>query len=328
MKQIPLSILGFYLILLSCKKEAEVNPEPKPYTKTIAVGYEETSASTIRAIYWVNGQQKILSDELSIAVNVLIHDYNIYITGYNNRKPAYWKNGEINYLPFKNTYGSTNKMTFHNENQYITGVDGQNIVVWKNGELFKTLPRKDSFTYYRYVMHQDDLYYTSSEIIDGDTIASYWKNETQFLLTDVKGAIIPFIEISNNDVYVAGSNKNNSELYVWKNNVKTTIAKREDTSKNILNISSLAADGNDIYVFYTIQNPKNYAVTYKILKNGAEYNLFSDGLFFPSFHKVINGDIYRGGGSAGATYFLNSTKEELNRNLVFQLLDVAVGKVK
>lgn len=321
------------MLFSSCKKEK--NDENEAVTKTICVGYQidESKQGYIRAVIWEDGKQSNLSEDYSAANNVLIAENNVYVSGYIDNQPVYWKNGVRNLLPFDGSFGSAGKMSVNNANRYITGnIDGK-IALWKNDVLIKTIPKKDSQYYYSPLMHQDNFYFIVSEVKGGVVTSSYFKNETAFSINGSENCQIYQIGVTGADVYLVGTDMNRSEIFVWKNNIKKSIAKSEDTSIAKLNVLGLETEGNDVYVFYAYTSSKTFAATQKCWKNGSEIAFANADDFYPYVSKPINGKIYRGGWrfqktSLGATYFIDNEQHQLNSSGGYLISDIAVGKLR
>lgn len=331
MKNILFPLFCLSTLLFSCKKDKK-----KEETKTYCVGYalKETTPGYVRAMYWENGKQSQLSEENSVANYITINDKDIYITGEDKGQAVYWKNGMKNILP-NDGPGSAGKMTFHNGNQYIIGTNYLKQVVWKNGAIFKSLPRAsatDSILYYGMIMHQDDLYYTRVETKGSSVTSTYFKNETSFSISNADNNYVSSIAVINSDIYLAGSNKDNTEIYFWKNNVKSVIAKTSSSGSKLL-LTGIQTEGNDIYVFFFEQNTTTNTVTQKYWKNGSEYIVPVIKDFYPYVIKPIGGKICQGGwfnssGVYGAAYFVDNEKMELNKEKSILVSDLIIVNSK
>lgn len=249
----------------------------------------------------------------------------VYISGYGQHAPFYWKNGVITYLPMKSPAGFAiaSSIFVSDSNVYLAGTDYSgnaiNAVYWNNGIEYTLTDLPEvirSFTSSIFVSGTD-VYVSGYELTkDSLGTAVYWKNGVPVNLTPVVPpyptpptppvitigryllsgyAMASSIYVSNGDIYVGGYNQFFKAAY-WKNGLVTQLA---DTNL-ISNVSSMFISGNDIYAAGWLTDSAVY------WKNGMVTYLY-DGLPSQAFSIFVSGnDVYVSGGEDGvARYWKN-----------------------
>lgn len=156
----------------------------------------------------------------------------------------------------------------------------------------------------------------------GKTVAAYWKDGVQFILTDgVFNAEATDITVSGNDIYVAGheSHPVGPNLFTvaryWKNGSPVNLS---DGRYNAV-AKSIFVSGNDIYVAGYEHNSTYDRMNARLWKNGAVVPL-TDGTNWSFAHKVIvsENDVYvcgfeiEAGGTRTAKYWKNGSAVKLS----------------
>lgn len=187
------------------------------------VGNNSTSNSTATAaaIYWKNGQEVDLTQNIPNVTNafttgLFVSGTDVYVSGilgvnYGNPQGVYWKNGNLVYLPdcympaAIGVVGST---------VYVAGQSlTQGNAYWVNGK--ETLLSGNAYVNAMTVSGND--VYVAGYTAYGPDQACYWKNGQLDTLT--QGWTATGITVSGNDVYVCGDDNNGDAVY-WKNGVK------------------------------------------------------------------------------------------------------------
>jgi len=222
-----------------------------------------------KAVLWINGENTRLSDDGNVTgVAVLGND--IYAVGQNTSTESYsvatiWKNGtpiRLNPMP-THVPSFANAISILNSDIYVVGhcyVESNNwkmtAVYWKNGNMMP-LSSKESYAI-DITTSGDDFYICGREIVNGVSVAKYWKNGVEFNLSDgIQNCSAARIAVEGNDVYIAGYEELKKDFNVpvyWKNGVKQFSSK-----EMILGHAPLIAVSKDnIYfissLFYAYEN--------------------------------------------------------------------------
>jgi hypothetical protein len=228
--------------------------------------------------YWKNGieQTLLFPDDgytISEIVSIVVVDNDIYACGYavdknGKRVATYWINGQSKYLTDSIDYIYSMKVV--NKNVYILGsmnnASGKTIYkYWKNG-LAKNITEETDFSNAKmmFVSDTDDVYFIGTT----DTaLPTLWKNGISDRVSYADSYSISAIDVVNDDVYVAGINKDLSDgkakLTYWKNGLATYI---KGEPKNT-GFSSIKVIGKDVYTSGSGPNSKGI-ITAKYWKNG------------------------------------------------------------
>lgn len=260
-------------------------------------GYEYNGngdGETPKAVLWINGENTRLSDDGNVTgVAVLGND--IYAVGQNTSTESYsvatiWKNGtpiRLNPMP-THVPSFANAISILNSDIYVVGhcyVESNNwkmtAVYWKNGNMMP-LSSKESYAI-DITTSGDDFYICGREIVNGVSVAKYWKNGVEFNLSDgSKNCSAARIAVEGNDVYIAGYEELKKDFNVpvyWKNGVKQFSSKEmilghapliAVSKDNIYFISSLFYAYEDLYLknnqnFYFCGKPYLHANAIKLV---------------------------------------------------------------
>jgi hypothetical protein len=179
----------------------------------------------------------------------------IYISGYDNSTPVYWKDGERIELP-KNFFGDASDIVVVKGSVYIAGSPDGNSAYWKNGKL-NALPDGKYAT--AIAVDGNDVYvaggYYEGTSPHGVLYPVYWKNGTRFVLPTVyagnerpesgvkEGGNAEAIAIAGKDVYIAGWDGHRA-VY-WKNGERFELPAGADGNASALGIAIV---GDDVYI--------------------------------------------------------------------------------
>jgi len=187
------------------------------------VGNNSTSNSTATAaaIYWKNGQEVDLTQNISNVTNafttsLFVAGTDVYTAGYlgvnyGNGQGVYWKNDSLVYLP--DCYIPV-AIGVAGNTVYVAGQSlTHGIAYWVNGQetLLSGIP-----AYVNAMAVSGNDVYIAGYTAYGPNQACYWKNGQLDTLTD--GSSATGIAVSGNDVYVCGNGGSNDAVY-WKNGV-------------------------------------------------------------------------------------------------------------
>jgi hypothetical protein len=190
-------------------------------TDVYITGYTSISESTATAaaIYWKNGVQVSLTQNISNVTNAFLNS--LFISGtdvygagllavnYRNGQGVYWKNDSLVYLPdcyMPEAIGVVNGTV------YVAGLSlTQGSAYWVNGT---EMPLTDNGYVNAMAISGNDVYIAG--FTGGAEQAVYWKNGQPVMLPN--GTSATGIAVSGNDVYVCGNGGNNDAVY-WKNGV-------------------------------------------------------------------------------------------------------------
>ena len=233
------------------------------------------------AMYWKNGIPFKLSPGIknTAALSISAVGSDVYVAGYSMTQGGshamYWKNGNPVYLSYS-TYGYSYAyaIVVSGNDVYVTGQDDSgNAVYWKNGNpvVLSSDARALSMT-----IAGNDIYFAGIHFGYGfgNRNAVVWKNGTPLILLDgSRETFANSVAVSNNDVYVAGHENNDTGLSLaiyWKNDSLVKLS-----SKNSSGIS-IAISENDVYVAGGEINSAENAHVATYWKNGTPVYL-TDG---------------------------------------------------
>lgn len=329
MKRHSYVLILLSLIAFSCTKDKK-DSGSESHKNIYALGWKVNANNSPLPfpVYWKEGKEITLGDTKASASSISLNGSDIYITGQIDNKPVFWKNGIVNYLPITSKEGTAISISFNNEDIYILGSEEGQFTIWKNGSIFKQLPKFQE--YKSVVLVKDMVHYLVRKNKGGNSVTEYWKN-------DVPTEIVPFnntiskLAISNDDIYLSGTNEKQSEIYIWKNNLQTTIETAADTARIQLQLEGLYIDGADVYVIYYEVDIINKSYVVKYWKNGTLNILATPKNFDLGNFKVIGGKFYYSGVDlnyspigGGALYFINETVHYLNKENYSGVDDIAV----
>jgi hypothetical protein len=149
-------------------------------------GLEYTSTQAFMSV-WSNGTRQVLLSTENAPSSITVSGTDVYVTGTDGSKPAYWKNGTKNLLPVvsSNGWGECSSLIIAGNDVYACGYEGsssspQRAVYWKNGVKNYLTPIGASYESEAYSIEVDgnDLYVCGSaeRNSNGDYSAVLWKN--------------------------------------------------------------------------------------------------------------------------------------------------------
>ncbi len=230
------------------------------------VGYEVNPVQS--AVYWKNGiKYKLAKSHENLGSHAkAVHVSNgvVHITGVENGKGVYWKNGNLESLP--TTQGFTRSRPgaiFVSEDNDIyiagTGTNDANMSVvkyWKNNTPYVISSSAFIVDVYDMFVTAEDVYIAGYEKSTSSSrdIAKYWKNDIGYPLTDgSKSADAKALFVEQNKVHVVGSE--DGVLAYWINGVKQ--AMNVPSNENSFGESITIING-DVYIAGTLKNAGGY----------------------------------------------------------------------
>lgn len=204
----------------------------------------------IEALYWQNGVKTVLGTGDSRVWDVGVMGGDVYISGYYNNTPCYWKNGTRYNLNVPATADSTytGKLAFSNGHFYIEGFywigSNKTFFYWTDGTTRVQLasPSNPSYIYTNGIAvdNDGDVYIIGYYGFEGESgKACYWRNGVK---TDLIGGTeytqTNDIAIVDNNVYIVGvlDNGGTFESGYWINGTKTAFYGGTDISANAITI--------------------------------------------------------------------------------------------
>ena len=208
-------------------------------------------SNDFKAVYWKNGSRNNLSPN-DKAITTGIHitpNGDVYISGTDNdnHKAVYWKNGIKAILSPNSNLTSSAKSIYVTDtgDVYVAGeVDegsGTNGIIsrgvyWKNGEQ-TILSSSDKITQTHSIYVANNKVYVCgaekyANVVQSKWSAVYWEGPTKFDLTGGNESRARQIIVVDNDVYIAGKEKETSinKAVYWKNGIKTTLTDGSSTA--------------------------------------------------------------------------------------------------
>ena len=188
------------------------------------------SLNSSLATFWKNGQATHLTDQVSEANAIYIHNNDIYVTGFkviDNKKTAVvWKNGieTVLYVEDNDLESIGTDIYVDNGNVYVTGCLRNSVksaaVIWKN-KMITTLSDENNYSETRALfVHNSDVYIVGCDIDthDYDFVGKIWKNGT--LVKEINNGNPECITVKNNKIYIGGSGLDdrgmNQEGKIWE----------------------------------------------------------------------------------------------------------------
>ena len=200
---------------------------------------------------------------------------------------------------------------------YIGGYHGTTSAYWKNGKLV-TLPNGIKVNSI-YVVG-NDVYAAGENLSGGSGRAAYWKNGNVVYLTNgVRYGIAKSIQVSGNDVYIAGYDYNTNGfpypiVKYWKNGAEVSLTAGTPYNYGLGN--SIYVSGSDVYVagYSANQFLASFAACY--WKNSQQVTLSdstssiaeAQSVFVAGNDVYVGGQVHPGLGLGGvqiATYWKN-----------------------
>ncbi|HTN18463.1 MAG TPA: hypothetical protein VL092_12315 [Chitinophagaceae bacterium] len=327
MKTLSYFLLSLTL-LASCKKDPKSSGDPHTGIYALGVKVNPSDVFSAQAVYWAEGKEIVLGDRNTLAASIAIKGSDVYVTGYKDKKAVLWKNGVPEYLPLEGSEGATWTVSFNGDDVYAVGVDGDQAAVWKNSVLYKKLSQKGSFS--GAVDDKGDIHYLVKNYSEeGGTRIKYGKNDVLTEVTDATNKVEQ-LAVSGADVYFGGTNQKETQVYIWKNNVKTVVETASDTLATQYEFANLWVDGTDVYLFYyDVDNNTKKSVT-KYWKNGTVYTLKVPSGITPAYFRVFGGKMYYSGvftddyTKNGAFYLVDDVIHYLSKENSSGVQDIAV----
>lgn len=301
---------GTYII----KLKATSNQLTDSVTKSITIladkyiyvtGYIGYGDLALGALVWENSKCSILSYQSASnkATNITFQNNDKYIVGFFNGS-YYSKNGAFTLLDSWEASGTdyitnTNGIAVSNGNVYVSGNDCGLACYWNNGTKSNLCYISDYAT--NICVSNNDIYVSGNsgqELINSawtqGQYAIYWKNKNKTILGTGKTFDIT---ISNNDVYVVGTN-NNKAVY-WKNG--TEIILPEGVVAKSIQIS-----GQDVYI---VGNNNNSAICWKngtaLYLSYLDYMTEATSVFVDGKDVYVAGMVSKTGMNHKAVYWKN-----------------------
>lgn len=316
------------IVLASCKKDPKSPGDPHTGIYALGVKVNPNDVFSAQPVYWAEGKEVILGDRNTIAASIALKGSDVYVTGFKDKKAVLWKNGVPEYLPMEASEGATWTVSFNGSDVYAVGVDGSQAVVWKNSVVYKRLSQVG--TYSGAVDDKGDIHYLvkkSGE--EGGPRIKYGKNEVITEVTDPTNKVEQ-LALSGTDVYFGGTNQKETEVYIWKNNVKSVVETATDTLATQYEFANLWVDGTDVYLFYYDTDIDKRSSVTKYWKNGAVYTLKVPSGITAAYFRVFGGQIYYSGIFAddytknGACYVVDDVIHYLSKDNSSVVQDIAV----
>jgi uncharacterized membrane protein len=250
------------IFLISCNKDDVEQPAPpvQAAKKVYVCGAKTVSGGVVPAL-WINNIPNYyetngkfgIADDLAFLGNDIYTVGSIHNTsGTFEIKYVIWKNYKV-IADIPNIGGMPCSIAINENNSdlYVVGTEQLNnnlskAKIWKNG-VSTELPGVETRPY-DIEINNNNVYVVGADFGQNIHRAVLWKNGIRTNLTDGKyGATALSVAIVNNDVYVAGSEKNSNGIDVakyWKNGVATNL------TNGLFNAqaSSIAVHNNNIYV--------------------------------------------------------------------------------
>lgn len=183
------------------------------------------------AVVWKNGTILPLSHDSSEAYAVFVHSGTVYAAGIVDRKAAYWAGIENQtHIRLSNNNGSCAYGIFANDqNVFIAGTTGGNQpAVWKKEGQAISITTEGADKISSVFVVGSDVYAGGGSTKNKKFVATYWKNNQPYQLTDgtrtqhvYNESVVNSMYVRGNDTYAAGSLiiKPAKEIAtVWKNN--------------------------------------------------------------------------------------------------------------
>lgn len=184
-------------------------------------------------VYWKNNDYGVHPVPLAVPLHrsfaraIGVSNGDVYIAGYLDSLPVYWKNGiavplmiDTVLLPQRN-YSIANSVCINQGNVYVAGTI--------------------------------NLFFGRTP--DPASIATYWKNNTPLRLTRDTGSVANAIVVSGNDIYVAGGifgGGGVTRAAYWKNGKLFLL----DSNYSVAN--AVAVYGNDVFIAGTVGDQAAY----------------------------------------------------------------------
>lgn len=247
-------------------------------------GYEETFTGRPNAKYWKNGEEILLSEESSYAVDITVSAGDVYVVGnvLNDEGSAYiitlWVNGEAQDISYSTEFADATSVYVDNGDVYVTGYSTTQSVdvfyttpyYWKNGErvgleFFSTAYAKDL------AIHDSQVYVSGNNWTDDGSEAKYWLAEDEYVILPSNGedAFGQSITFDNEDICVSGYVLDKTLFYpvptYWKNGIQ-----RKFTQDELIgNLCDITSRNGDIYLLANVIHEGEFHTT-KYWKNEEE----------------------------------------------------------
>lgn len=318
-----LLVTAFITILLSCNKEEIEQASLNEKTKEILICGTGWKNNGVVPTLWINKNSFNYetdgnygrADDMEIVGNDIYTVGYIYNIDGISQRHVIWKNlkviTELTNIGFPFTYSiAVNK---NNNDIFVVGSEqlpGEwaKAKIWKNG-VSTQLSNINGTLAFDIKINKNNVYVAGClPILNIDT-AVIWTNGIPTFLTDgTNDAVATSIKIVDNDIYVAGTEKNSNGNRIakyWKNGVATNLT----DGSNDADVKIIEINENNIYVGGCEKNSNGKFVA-KYWKNGVQTILNNNGQYSAVNSLAILNNIVYATGSDGydATLWQNGYK--------------------
>jgi hypothetical protein len=305
-KKILAVLIAVTTLLVSCKKNETAAPKSiyialtldnKPaYEKDGALVYLSSSAGQCKSIFVKDGDV--------YAVGLVAG-----ATASSNQKAVYWKNGVEILLSdnISNPFNPSDIAITANNEIVVSGTiisGGAKAAYWKNGTITTIGPSGQTSFGYCLAVNGNDFYIGGfiRDAVTGDEEATIWKNGTVSFNNPLnKESVIYDIVVNGNDVYAGGwevnTTTNKGRVTYWKNSVPNYLS--DGTTTDEYSAGGLFVSGNDVYVLGN-QYPSSGLTINKYYKNNSAVILAGVSTDIEAQTlAVFNNQVYVGGFQSG-----------------------------
>jgi hypothetical protein len=187
-------------------------------TDVYVAGWEMQAGGYV-AKYWKNGVAVTLTgvQQFAWATDIAVVGGDVYVSGYDGKFARVWRNGQVIGPVNVGNASHASGIAVMGSDVYLAGsMDGQ-AAYWRNDQVFilSTGESRASSVY----VSGTDVYLAGEVGVYGKSVARYWKNGQETVLSAVSEAMIAnSIFVMGNDVYVTGFNYTTDyRAGYWKN---------------------------------------------------------------------------------------------------------------